>query len=98
MATSRTGFGRLGDDESALTSSQTGAAKLRKFEPWVLRADKRAVIANGLEAFEIGLDSLLHVLIERALFGAELRRRDQGQSHKGLLLGMGVDAQNGARL
>src|SRR5215204_7516866 len=51
-------------------------------QPWVPWPDQSTVAANGFKAFEIAFDTLSHVIIELALFGAEVGTGNEREAHQ----------------
>src|SRR3954447_24156564 len=58
------------------------AAEFRVMQPWVPWPDQSTVTAKGFKAFEIAFDTLSHVIIELALFGAEVGRGNEREAHQ----------------
>src|SRR6202158_92045 len=56
-------------------------AELRFVNPWIPRAEQRAVVADVDEALKILRDPLSHVVVKRLLLGIQVRRRDDRQTH-----------------
>src|SRR5436309_3317798 len=50
-------------------------------EPRIPWADERAIGGDRLEALEVRLDAVAHVVVKPMLLGVEIRRRDKGQPH-----------------
>jgi hypothetical protein len=86
-----TTFGLL--KESALVSSQIGLSKLRVVEPRIRRTHQCAILGDGLESLEVLLDASAHILVNRALLGAEVGARNRGQ-----VLSFGAARQEAVRL
>src|SRR5215216_1032069 len=58
------------------------AAEFRVMQPGVPWPDQSTVAADGFKAFEIAFDTLSHVIIELALFGAEVGRGNEREAHQ----------------
>src|ERR1700681_1258002 len=56
-------------------------AELRFVDPWIPGAEQCAVVADVDEALKILRDSFPYVVVKRLLFGIQVRRRNDRQTH-----------------